>query len=194
VELDQDLTSSKENLRSALASLQAPQFTQTSGGNSPGQGPGGLSGTPRRRSPRWQQAAVGGTLLFDAVYLASDETDEKSRPDGRHSLFFPMVMIVAAKKPLRTAIEKPRNVADTIIYSILFKDEEDHSFGGRVFGGIGGMGRPSRRPRWRTWQISSGAARGRKRRYWKQMVARKPAAGCLRFSGKTDSREDLRPD
>ena len=37
VELDQDLTSSKENLRSALASLQAPQFTQTSGGNSPGQ-------------------------------------------------------------------------------------------------------------------------------------------------------------
>jgi VWFA-related protein len=44
VELDQDLTSSREKLRTALDSLQTPQFTQTSGGNSQGQSSGGYPG------------------------------------------------------------------------------------------------------------------------------------------------------
>ena len=53
VELDQDLTSSqRESCGLLLDSLQSPQFTQTSGGNSQGQG--GLSGPPWR-PPRWQQ-------------------------------------------------------------------------------------------------------------------------------------------
>ena len=130
VELDQDLTSSKENLRSALASLQAPQFTQTSGGNSSGQGSGGYPG--RRGGGRG-----GGTLLYDAVYLASDELMKKQT--GRKA-----IIVLSdgddrgSKETLRAAIEAAQR-GDTIVYSILFKDEEGHSFGGG-FGGIGGMG------------------------------------------------------
>jgi len=133
VELDQDLTSSKENLRSALASLQAPQPTQTSGVNSPGQGPGGY---PGRRGGGHGSSRGGGTLLYDAVYLASDELMKKQT--GRKAL---IVLSDGddrgSKETLRTAIETVQR-ADTTIYSILFKDEEDHSFGGG-FGG-GGMG------------------------------------------------------
>ncbi|HEY5030731.1 MAG TPA: VWA domain-containing protein [Candidatus Angelobacter sp.] len=138
VELDQDLTSSQEKLRSALAGLQSPQFTQTSGGNSSGQGqgsggyPGGHGGGHQNGGSR-----SGGTLLYDAVYLASDELMKKQT--GRKAL---IVLSDGddrgSKETLRTAIETAQR-ADTIVYSILFKDEEDHSFGGG-FGGIGGMG------------------------------------------------------
>lgn len=138
VELDQDLTSSREKLRSALDSLQTPQFTQTSGGNSPGQGPGvgypGRHGGHRNGSSRG-----GGTLLYDAVYLASDELMKKQ--NGRKAL---IVLSDGddrgSKETLRTAIETAQR-ADTIIYSILFKDDEDRPFGGSGMGGHhGGMG------------------------------------------------------
>jgi VWFA-related protein len=136
VELDQDLTSSRESLRSALDSLQTPQFTQTSGGNSQGQSPGGYPGR-HGGSHRDGSSRGGGTLLYDAVYLASDELTKKQT--GRKAL---IVLSDGddrgSKETLRTAIETAQR-ADTIIYSILFKDEEDHSFGGG-FGGIGGMG------------------------------------------------------
>ncbi|MCU1219639.1 MAG: von Willebrand factor, type [Candidatus Angelobacter sp.] len=136
VELDQDLTSSKENLRSALASLQSPQFAQTGGGNSSGRGPGGYPGG-QGGGQRDGGSRGGGTLLYDAVFLASDELMKKQT--GRKAL-----IILSdgddrgSKETLRTAIETAQR-ADTIIYSILFKDEEDHSFGGG-FGGIGGIG------------------------------------------------------
>ena len=138
VELDQDLTSSREKLRSALDSLQTPQFTQTSGGNSPGQGPGG--GYPGRHGGhRNGSSRGGGTLLYDAVYLASDELMKKQ--NGRKAL---IVLSDGddrgSKETLRTAIETAQR-ADTIIYSILFKDDEDRPFGGGGMGGHhGGMG------------------------------------------------------
>src|SRR5713226_2296100 len=79
VELLQDLTSSHEKLEAALQSLEAPQFNRTSGGNSPG-GRGGSdpnSGRgPGRGSGRRQG---GGTMLYDAVYLASDELMQKQQ-------------------------------------------------------------------------------------------------------------------
>lgn len=134
VELDQDLTSSREKLRSALDSLQTPQFTQTSGGNSQGQSPGGYPG--RHGGHHGGGAHGGGTLLYDSVYLASDELMKKQT--GRKAL---IVLSDGddrgSKETLRTAIETAQR-ADTIIYSILFKDDEDRSFGGG-FGG-GGMG------------------------------------------------------
>src|SRR5229473_1209357 len=60
VELLQDLTSSHEKLEAALQSLEAPQFTRTSGGNSPGAGggsdpgsnPGSGRGSGRQRGGR----------------------------------------------------------------------------------------------------------------------------------------------
>lgn len=132
VDLDQDLTSSREKLRSALAGLQTPQFTQTSGNNSPGQGPGIH---PGHRGGGYQGG--GGTLLYDAVFLASDELMKKQT--GRKA-----VVVLSdgvdrgSKESLRGAIEAAQR-ADTIVYSILFKDEAEHSFGGG-FGGYPGMG------------------------------------------------------
>lgn len=131
VELDQDLTESREKLRSALDSLQTPQFTQTSGGNSRGQSP---SGYPGRHGHHDGSSRGGGTLLYDAVYLASDELMKKQ--NGRKAL---IVLSDGddrgSKETLRTAIETAQR-SDTIIYSILFKDDEDRPFGGG-FGGIG---------------------------------------------------------
>jgi VWFA-related protein len=140
VELDQDLTSSQEKLRSALESLQSPQFTQTSGGNSSGQGSGGYPGGRRSGGQQNGGGRGAGTLLYDAVYLASDELMKKQ--SGRKAL-----IILSdgddrgSKESLRTAIETAQR-ADTIIYSILFKDDEQRSFGGfgGGIGGIGGMG------------------------------------------------------
>jgi VWFA-related protein len=125
VELLQDLTNNREQLRAALGHLQTPQFSQTSGGNSPNSGPG----YPRRRGGHG-----GGTLLYDAVYLASDELMKKQ--SGRKAL----VVLTdgvdhGSKETLRAAVEAAQR-ADTIVYSILFKDEEP--FNG--FGGYGGMG------------------------------------------------------
>jgi VWFA-related protein len=137
VELDQDLTSSQEKLRSVLESLQTPQFAQTSGGNSSGQSSGGYPGGHRGGGRQNGGSRGGGTLLYDAVYLASDELMKKQ--SGRKAL-----VILSdgddrgSKETLRTAIETAQR-ADTIVYSILFKDEEQHSFGG-FGGGIGGMG------------------------------------------------------
>jgi VWFA-related protein len=72
--------------------------------------------------------------LYDAVYLASDELMKKQT--GRKAL---IVLSDGddrgSKETLRTAIETAQR-ADTIIYSILFKDDEDRSFGG----GFGGRG------------------------------------------------------
>jgi VWFA-related protein len=133
VELDQDLTNSREKLRSALDTLQAPQFTQTSGGNPSGQGSGGYPGG-RGGGHRDGASHGGGTLLYDAIYLASDELMKKQT--GRKAL---IVLSDGddrgSKETLLTAIETAQR-ADTIIYSILFKDDEDRGFGGG-FGGIG---------------------------------------------------------
>src|SRR5215472_1556196 len=137
VELLQDLTSSREQLRSALGSLQTPQLSQTNGGNSPGSGPG----YPRRRGGNMGHG--GGTLLYDAVFLASDELMKKQT--GRKALVVLSDGVDrGSKESLHNAIEAAQR-ADTIVYSILFKDKETESFGG--FGGYGGMGRHGGRNR-----------------------------------------------
>jgi len=71
VELLQDLTSSRDKLYSALGLLQTTQSSQNNGSNSPDSG-GGRS---------WHG---GGTLLYDAVYLASNELMKKQQ--GRKAL------------------------------------------------------------------------------------------------------------
>ena len=83
-------------------------------------------------------------MLYDAVYLASDELMKKQK--GRKAL----VVLSdgddrGSKETLRGAIEAAQR-ADTIVYSILFKDDEEHSFGG--FGGGMGGGRHGGRDRY----------------------------------------------
>ncbi len=133
VELLQDLTASHEKLHSALESLATPQFTRTSGGGgSPGPGSGRGSGRHG-----------GGTLLYDAVYLASDELMEK-QPGRKALIVLSDGVDMGSKESLDVAIESAQR-ANTIVYSILFKDDEAYGNGGgfgRTGISIPGMGGP----------------------------------------------------
>jgi VWFA-related protein len=145
VELLQDLTSSREKLQSALQSLQIGQYES---GNGNGSGQGGNGGGPngggypgRGRGGHHQHGSGGGgTLLYDASYLASDELMKKQQ--GRKALIILSDGVDRGSKfGLQTAIEAAQR-ADTVVYSILFKDDEGYGGGGPGRGGYGGgMGR-----------------------------------------------------
>jgi VWFA-related protein len=137
VELLQDLTSSHEQLRTALESLQTPQFTRTSGGG------GGGNGDPGQSPGRGSGHRGGGTLLYDSVFLASDEMMQKQQ--GRKALIVLSDGVdMGSKESLESAIESAQR-ANTIVYSILFKDDDAYGNGGglsRAGLGIPGMGGP----------------------------------------------------
>jgi VWFA-related protein len=135
VELLQDLTESRPKLESALEALKTPEPTQEdnppdAGGRSGGGWPGG------GRNGGGHHA---GTLLYDAVYLASNELMVKQ--SGRKA-----VIVLSdgvdrgSKESLESAIESAQR-ADTIVYSVLFKDDEEYGNRGG-FGFPGGMGGP----------------------------------------------------
>jgi VWFA-related protein len=140
VELLQDLTSSRQRLEHALSLLKTPEFDQPNGNNSPAPtGGGGWPGSHRRGSGgggghgggHWGGA---GTLLYDAVFLASDELMKKQT--GRKALIILSDGVdTGSKMSLESAIESAQR-ADTVIYSILFSDAEAYGNGG-VFGGMG---------------------------------------------------------
>jgi VWFA-related protein len=121
VELLQDLTSAHKKLQAALDVLGEPSFSNGSG--SSGRGRGSYGG--------------GGTLLYDAIYLASNE--EMKKQQGRKALIILSDGVDSgSKESLFSAIESAQR-ADTVVYSILFKDDEPRD-SGRGFG-LGGMGR-----------------------------------------------------
>jgi VWFA-related protein len=126
VELLQDLTSSHKKLEDALGHLDELSCSSRGGGS--GGSRGGYGGA--------------GTLLYDAVYLASNE--EMKKQQGRKALIILSDGVDhGSKESLATAIESAQR-ADTVVYSILFSDEESsgnpRGFGG-MGGGMGGMGR-----------------------------------------------------
>jgi VWFA-related protein len=133
VELLQDLTASREKLEEALDALQTPELKRasTSGGSDPDD--------PDPRSGRGSGRHYGGgTLLYDAVYLASDELMKKQQ--GRKALIVLSDGVDhGSKESLETAIETAQR-ADTVVYSILFKDDEMNQGqrGGFSFPGMGG--------------------------------------------------------
>jgi VWFA-related protein len=146
VELLQDLTSSHQKLESALQDLETPRLERTSTRNSPGSDPGSRRGSARR-------GGGGGTLLYDAVYLASDELMKKQQ--GRKAVIVLSDGVdQGSKETIDQAIETAQR-ADTVVYSILFKD--DQGYGGGGLGGPrigmggpgigGGMGRRGGGPR-----------------------------------------------
>jgi VWFA-related protein len=109
VELLQDLTSSRDMLRKALDALQTPQLDRERSGGDGQSPPGG-----QRRMRR-----SGGTLLYDAVFLASDELMKKQQ--GRKALIILSDGVDrGSKKSLESAIEAAQR-ADTVVYCILFK-------------------------------------------------------------------------
>jgi VWFA-related protein len=149
-ELLQDLTSSRKQLEDALAQLELPQQDQPQlnrrgsgggggypggGGGYPGGGGGG-GGYPGGGGGRGGRGSRGpGTVLYDSVLLASDELMRKQH--GRKALILLTDGVDnGSKVTLERGIEAAQR-ADTLVYSILFSDEEGSGFSQ----GLGGMGR-----------------------------------------------------
>ncbi|HEV8076507.1 MAG TPA: VWA domain-containing protein, partial [Candidatus Acidoferrum sp.] len=135
VELLQDLTSSRQKLLAAIDQIHSPQFSQSSSSG------GGGGGGGNDRGSRGHGHG-GGTLLYDSIYLASNELMKKQQ--GRKALIILTDGVDrGSKESLAESLESAQR-ADTLIYCILFADkEEGHDnrggFGGPRMGG-GGMG------------------------------------------------------
>jgi VWFA-related protein len=129
VELLQDLTSSREKLEKSLGLLETPE-RDNNGGGSGGGGGRGRGG--------YGQA---GTLLYDAVYLASNEITKKQQ--GRKAeVALTDGVDHGSKETLESAIESAQR-ANKLVYSIFFSGEEGGDgrrggFGGPRLGGPGG--------------------------------------------------------
>ena len=140
VTLLQDFTSSRPKLQAALQQLETPRMDTQGGRGTHQRGGGGGSGGGGRRG--------GGTLLYDAVYLASDEL--MSKQQGRKALIILSDGVDhGSKETLAEAIEMAQR-ADTVVYSILFSDEEAYrhfaAHGMGPYGGHGGRYPPQERP------------------------------------------------
>lgn len=129
VELLQDLTSSREKLQAALELLKTPSDRERS--NDPND-----SGDSRSGSGSGSHHG-GGTELYDAVFLASNELMKKQQ--GRKALIILTDGVDRGSKTyLESAIESAQR-ADTVVYSIYFADShhEDRNEGQRRGGGMG---------------------------------------------------------
>jgi len=126
VELLQDLTPSREKLQKALELLKTPSDHERS--NDP-KDDDSRSGSDSRH---------GGTQLYDAVYLASNELMKKQQ--GRKALIVLTDGVDRGSKTfLESAIESAQR-ADTVVYSIYFADSHRND-GDERERRNGGMGR-----------------------------------------------------
>jgi VWFA-related protein len=137
-ELLQDTTSSRPQLQAALKEIDTPSRSSGSSDDD--------NNTPHRPH------GGGGTTLYDALFLASDEL--MSKQTGRKA-----VIILSdggdrgSRETLVKSIEAAQR-ADTIVYAIYFKGEEQHQNfpqrgnrgGGYPGGGYPGGGYPGRYP------------------------------------------------
>jgi VWFA-related protein len=133
VELLQDFTPSRPQLQAALQKLSTPQFDGggSNGGGGGGNGGGGGGG-------RGRGSHGGGTLLYDAIFLASDEL--MSKQQGRKALIILSDGVDHGSRETMAEAIATAQRSDTIIYSILFADEEENYSrpGGFGMGGHGG--------------------------------------------------------
>lgn len=139
VELLQDLTASRPKLQVALKQLDS---SGTTASNTSGDTDSGNSG---------RRGHAGGTTLYDALFLASDELMSKQK--GRKALIILSDGVDSgSKESLVKSIEAAQR-ADTIVYAIYFKGEEHQPQdnrgqrgGGRGgYPGGGGIGFPGGR-------------------------------------------------
>jgi VWFA-related protein len=148
VELLQDITSSRQRLERALGSVggngtaQRPQWGQRDPG--PADGSGGPGSGQRGRGGR------GGTALYDATLLASDEIMRKRT--GRKALIILTDGVdTASKVRLEGGVEAAQR-ADSLVYSVWFADPDAYGGG---FGGMGGGRGRSTADGWRALQTIS---------------------------------------
>ena len=139
VTLLQDLTSSRQKLQAAIDQIAAPQFSQGSSSGGGGGSSGGSGGGGRGSHGR----GGGGTLLYDVVFLASDELMKK-QPGRKAVVILTDGVDHGSKETLAEAIATAQR-ADTLVYCILFADKEGYGNGGgfggpHMGGGMGGRG------------------------------------------------------
>ena len=146
VELLQDFTPSRPQLQAALQKLSTPQYDggSSNGGGSGNGGNGGGGG-------RGRGGHGAGTLLYDAIFLASDEL--MSKQQGRKALIILTDGVDHGSRETMAEAIATAQRSDTIIYSILFADEDENysrpggfGMGGRG-GGMGGGRGGGRYPR-----------------------------------------------
>ena len=146
-ELLQDLTPSRPKLQAALKDIEADSGrTNTSDPSDPSSSTdtGGSRGSGSQRGRRG-----GGTVLYDALFLSSDELMAKQT--GRKALVILSDGVDnGSKENLTRSIETTQR-ADTVVYAIYFKGEEHGGgnngnrgggFPGGGGGGRGGIGFP----------------------------------------------------
>jgi len=143
VELLQDFTPSRPKLQAALQTLQTPQFDNNRGGNNGGGSGGGGTdsgaGSGGYGGHGSHHGGGGGTHLYDAIYLASDEL--MSKQQGRKALIILSDGVDRGSKETLTGAIESAQRADTVIYSILFKDDEGNGpYGGGMMGPRGPYG------------------------------------------------------
>jgi VWFA-related protein len=138
VELEQDITSNRQKLEDALSKMNAPEFSR--GGSSSSSNPDDPDSQNGNGGGRHRGGHGAGTLLYDAIYLSSEDLMKKQQ--GRKAL----VLLTdgddrGSKESLENAIEAAQR-ADTLVYSILFKDNDAYGNGGYggPYGGGGGRG------------------------------------------------------
>jgi hypothetical protein len=122
-ELLQDLTSSRPLLQTALKEIDTPSKDS-----------GSSDDTTAPRRPR----GGGGTVLYDALFLASDEL--MSKQTGRKAI---IILSDGGDRGSRETLVKSIEAAqraDTIIYAIYFKGEQPHQDFPRDRGGDPGGG------------------------------------------------------
>jgi len=140
IELLQDFTSSRDKLDKALNLLEPAQpqqqQTQQQGGNYPqgGGNPGGGYPGGGRRYPQTNRSH-GGTKLYDAIMLASE--DLMGKQQGRKAVVLLTDGIDSGSKTTLFEAISAAQKADTLVYSVLFADTE--AYGSSP--GYGGMGR-----------------------------------------------------
>jgi VWFA-related protein len=113
VNLDQDFTN---NVRDLTRALNKMQINAGMGGGPPGLGGGPIPTTPR------------GTLLYDAIYLASDEK-LKNEVGRKAMIIFTDGEDQGSRLRIRDSIEAAQK-ADAICYVILIADRGFYGFGG----------------------------------------------------------------
>lgn len=183
-----DITPSVPKLQAALQKIDAdtdrpsfsnsgssdPQDTSQSGGNTQGQGNGNSSGNNGgyggRRGGGGRGSSSGrtngsGTVLYDAVYLSSDEVLKKA-PSKDGQTRKAIILLTdgddrGSKESLPAAIEAAQRTGTTL-YAIYYKGEEQHDrgFGGGGFPGGRGGGFPSGGGRGGGGYPGSGGGRG----------------------------------
>jgi len=128
-ELLRDLTNSRDKLFNALGLLQSSGFE--------------VGERPSRREPEeTRDQRPSGSVLYDAIYLACDEV-LKSRRDRKALVVFSDGIDEGSKETVGSAIEAAQD-SDTVIYTILVKNEPEARRGLPGGMGRGGSGPPER--------------------------------------------------